>query len=100
MLSNFQTDDKSLLQTFLLGQPEFRTTLHSASMLQLRQRVIASYHLGPMDGPETQAYIEHRLKTVGWNGRPDLLSGSLRRHLRLHRRHPPQRPTPCATASC
>ncbi|MDB5960862.1 MAG: ATPase [Massilia sp.] len=70
MLSNFQTDDKSLLQTFLLGQPEFRTTLHSASMLQLRQRVIASYHLGPMDGPETEAYIEHRLKTVGWNGDP------------------------------
>lgn len=70
MLSNFQTDDKSLLQTFLLGQPEFRTTLHSASMLQLRQRVIASYHLGPMDAAESQAYIEHRLHTVGWNGDP------------------------------
>ena len=70
MLSNFQTDDKSLLQTFLLGQPEFRSTLHSASMLQLRQRVIASYHLGPMDAPETQLYIEHRLRTVGWNGDP------------------------------
>ncbi|WP_426194752.1 XrtA/PEP-CTERM system-associated ATPase [Massilia sp. DWR3-1-1] len=70
MLSNFQTDDKSLLQTSLLGQPEFRSTLHSASMLQLRQRVIASYHLGPMDAPETEAYIEHRLRTVGWNGDP------------------------------
>ena len=70
MLSNFQTDEKSLLQTFLLGQPEFRTTLHSAGMQQLRQRVTASYHLGPMDAPETQAYIEHRLHTVGWNGDP------------------------------
>ncbi|MES2263061.1 MAG: XrtA/PEP-CTERM system-associated ATPase [Pseudomonadota bacterium] len=70
MLSNFQTDDKSLLQTFLLGQPEFRATLHSPDMQQLRQRVIATYHLGPMDGPETQAYIEHRLHTVGWNGDP------------------------------
>ncbi len=70
MLSNFQTDEKSLLQTFLLGQPEFRTTLHSAGMQQLRQRVTASYHLGPMDGPETQAYIEHRLHTVGWNNDP------------------------------
>jgi general secretion pathway protein A len=70
MLSNFQTDDKSLLQTFLLGQPEFRTTLHSAGMQQLRQRVIASYHLGPMDAAETKAYIEHRLHTVGWNGDP------------------------------
>jgi general secretion pathway protein A len=39
-------------------------------MQQLRQRVIASYHLGPMDAAETKAYIEHRLHTVGWNGDP------------------------------
>ncbi|HEY0491583.1 MAG TPA: AAA family ATPase, partial [Telluria sp.] len=70
MLSNFQTDEKSLLQTFLLGQPEFRTTLHSAGMQQLRQRVTASYHLGPMDAEETRAYIEHRLHTVGWRDDP------------------------------
>ena len=70
MLSNFQSDDKPLLQTFLLGQPEFRATLHNPSMQQLRQRVIATYHLGPMDELETQAYIEHRLLTVGWKGDP------------------------------
>lgn len=72
MLSNFQTADKSLLQTFLLGQPEFRKTLHSRDMQQLRQRVIATYHLGPMDATETRAYIEHRLHTVGWRGAPSL----------------------------
>jgi general secretion pathway protein A len=70
MLSNFQTNEKSLLQTFLLGQPEFRKTLHSQSMQQLRQRVIASYHLGPMDAEETRAYIEHRLRMVGWQNDP------------------------------
>lgn len=70
MLSNFQTDTGSLLQTFLLGQPEFRATLHSPTMQQLRQRVIASYHLGPMDAQETRAYVEHRLATVGWKGDP------------------------------
>ncbi|GAB3461302.1 XrtA-associated ATPase [Massilia terrae] len=70
MLSNFQTDSQCLLQTFLLGQPEFRATLHSASMQQLRQRVTASYHLGPMDAEETRAYVEHRLQTVGWKGDP------------------------------
>lgn len=72
MLSNFQTDDKSLLQTFLLGQPEFRRTLLSSDMQQLRQRVIATYHLGPMDSTETRAYIEHRLHTVGWHGDPSI----------------------------
>jgi putative secretion ATPase (PEP-CTERM system associated) len=70
MLSNFQTDSQCLLQTFLLGQPEFRATLHSPGMQQLRQRVIASYHLGPIDEQETRAYIEHRLATVGWKGTP------------------------------
>jgi hypothetical protein len=76
MLSNFQTDDKSLLQTFLLGQPEFRATLHSPGMQQLRQRVIASYHLGPMDAQETRAYVEHRLATVGWKGDPSFDEGA------------------------
>ena len=70
MLSNFQTDDKPLLQTFLLGQPEFRKTLLSPDMQQLRQRVIATYHLGPMDLAETRSYIEHRLRTAGWDGNP------------------------------
>ena len=76
MLSNFQTDDKALLQTFLLGQPEFRTTLLGAGMQQLRQRVTASYHLGPMDAAETQAYVEHRLHTVGWNNDPSFSDGA------------------------
>jgi type II secretory pathway predicted ATPase ExeA len=39
-------------------------------MEQLRQRVIASCHLGPLDGAETEAYILHRLQTVGWRDDP------------------------------
>ncbi len=70
MLSNFQEREKSLLQSFLLGQPEFRDILQSPEMQQLRQRVIASYHLGPMDRDETLGYVTHRLKTVGWQGVP------------------------------
>lgn len=70
MLSNFQSDDKPLLQSFLLGQPEFRKTLQSPAMEQLSERVIASCHLGPMDGAETEAYIVHRLQTVDWRGDP------------------------------
>jgi|SRR3954447_21689896 len=70
MLSNFQTEEKPLLQTFLLGQPEFRKTLLGTDMQQLRQRVTATYHLGPMDLSETRAYIEHRLRTAGWQGDP------------------------------
>ena len=74
MLSNFQTDEKSLLQTFLLGQPEFRKTMLSEDMKQLLQRVIASYHLGPLDVTDTRLYIEHRLQTVGWENDPVILA--------------------------
>jgi len=70
MLSNFVSADKPLLQTFLLGQPEFRRTLRSPEMEQLRQRVIASCHLGPLDRAETESYIVHRLQTVGWRDDP------------------------------
>jgi len=72
MLSNFQLGEQALLQSFLIGQPELRDMMHGQQMQQLRQRVIASYHLGPMDKAETQAYIEHRLVHVGWKGDPSI----------------------------
>ncbi len=71
MLSNFQYGDRALLQSFLVGQPELRTLMRSASMEQFRQRIIASYHLGPLDEAETRGYIEHRLQRVGWKGTPE-----------------------------
>jgi hypothetical protein len=70
MLSNFQVGETALLQSFLLGQPELRQVMRNPEMQQLRQRVIASYHLGPMDRVETEAYIKHRLSHVGWTGDP------------------------------
>lgn len=77
MLSNFQLEDHALLQSFLVGQPEFRAIMQSPQMLQLRQRVIASFHLGPLDATETQAYIEHRLNCVGWRGVPSFDADAL-----------------------
>ena len=70
MLSNFQCGDNALLQSFLIGQPELRMLMRSPLMEQFRQRVIASYHLGPLDQADTCAYIEHRLRFVGWKGDP------------------------------
>jgi hypothetical protein len=40
-------------------------------MEQFRQRIIASYHLGPLDEQETRGYIEHRLQRVDWKGVPE-----------------------------
>jgi uncharacterized coiled-coil protein SlyX len=71
MLSNFQLGSQPLLQTLLLGQPEFRATLlESPRLEQLRQRVIAIHHLDAMEPAEVQPYFEHRMKCVGWTGHP------------------------------
>lgn len=76
MLSNFQFGNHALLQSFLVGQPEFREILQSPHMQQLRQRVIASCHIGPMDVEETQGYIEHRLKCAGAKEKPAFEEGA------------------------
>jgi putative secretion ATPase (PEP-CTERM system associated) len=76
MLSNFQLDNHALLQSFLVGQPELRDTMRSPHMQQLRQRVLASYHLGPLDHDEGRAYVEHRLGRVGWRGDPSFDEGT------------------------
>ena len=72
MLSNFQLGHQPLLQSFLVGQPELRHMLRSSAMEQLRQRVIAACHLGPLSAGETRAYVEHRLRHVGWDTRPSI----------------------------
>src|SRR5439155_19355624 len=58
------------LQSFLVGQPEFRAILQGPELHALRQRVIAACHIDPLDADDTRAYIEHRLKRVGWDGVP------------------------------
>jgi general secretion pathway protein A len=71
MLSNFQIENKAILQSFLIGQPELRDLMQRQEMRQLKQRIIAAYHLGPLDRIETQGYIEHRLTHVGWMNNPE-----------------------------
>lgn len=71
MLSNFQSGGRALLQIFLLGQPEFRDRVRKAPELeQLRQRVIATHHLEPMQAHEIEPYVIHRLSIAGWQGTP------------------------------
>ena len=70
MLSNITHNGHQLLQSFLLGQKEFRSTMRMQGFEQLRQRVTASYHLRPLDANETKDYVLHRLKVVGWQDNP------------------------------
>jgi putative secretion ATPase (PEP-CTERM system associated) len=75
MLSNFQVDDKPLIQSFLLGQEELKPIIELPEMEQFRQRIIASCHLKPFNEAETTDYIWHRLKQVNWNHKPEIEPG-------------------------
>lgn len=72
MLSNFQVDDKPLIQSFLLGQEALKPIIELPEMEQFRQRIIASCHLETFNTAQTQEYILHRLGVVGWDHLPEL----------------------------
>jgi general secretion pathway protein A len=76
MLSNFVVNHMPPLQSFLLGQPQFRSIMALPELEQLRQRVLASFHLGPLTETDTRAYIEHRLSLVGWQADPRFTEGA------------------------
>ncbi|MDP2816184.1 MAG: AAA family ATPase [Rectinemataceae bacterium] len=65
MLFNLQTDEEMLLQVILVGQPELQKRLGSPHLVQLRQRVAASYHLTSLSEEESAAYIASRLAKAG-----------------------------------
>lgn len=70
MLSNITAPGEAPLQTILMGQPQLRKLMGHPDLSQLRQRVLASYHLSGLSLEETHAYVEHRLRAVGWAGIP------------------------------
>ncbi len=75
MLSNLNYGPYPPLQVMLLGQPEFREMIASAELLQLRQRIISTFHLGPLSEKETKAYVQHRLNQAGWHNDPEIEEG-------------------------
>lgn len=70
MLSNITEGERALLQVVLMGQPQLRRTLARPDLDQLRQRILAAYHLGALTREETHQYIRHRMTAVGWTGSP------------------------------
>ena len=72
MLSNMQTEDETLLQIMLVGQPELRERLNLPKFAQIRQRCAVNYHLEAISREETAGYITHRLRVA--KGREDIFT--------------------------
>ncbi len=77
MLSNFQVGKHAPCQIFLVGQPQFREMMANKNLEQLRQRVIAAYHLGPLRREDCAEYLQHRLRLVGWKNDPTFLDDAI-----------------------
>lgn len=76
MVANMVKGNEVLLQFVLLGTNKLQQLLYSENFEPLKQRIVASYKLRHLDEEETRAYIIHRLRTVGWKGKPAISPGA------------------------
>jgi len=76
MLSNFENSAQKLIQIILSGQPQLARKLASPEMLQLRQRLSMVARLKPFNCEDTCLYIDHRLRTAGYDFRYPLFTSA------------------------
>jgi general secretion pathway protein A len=88
LLTNLETNERKLLQIILIGQPELRDMLARPELEQLAQRVIARYHLLPLNERETAQYVRHRLEIAGLSRVGPFERRAIRRIHRLARGNP------------
>jgi len=65
MLVELRSGGRPLLRVVLAGDGRLSDQLSNRAASSCRHRVRASFSLGPMSRPETQAYIDHRLAIAG-----------------------------------
>lgn len=76
MLSNFETGHKKLMQIVLSGQLQFAERLAEHQLMQLRQRISIFAYLKPLSVLETAEYIQHRMKTAGWDSKHPIFTAA------------------------
>jgi general secretion pathway protein A len=75
LLTNLQQAGQPLLQVVLIGQESLRDLVRSKELEQLQQRLLAAWHLEPLNPQELIGYIQHRLLKAGWRGDPEFKPG-------------------------
>lgn len=80
LLSNLETEKKKLVQIVLFGQPELDAKLAKSTIRQLQQRIMHAYQLKPLNQASIRSYIQHRVRSAGYNG-PELFDQGARKML-------------------
>ena len=87
LLSNIDLDGKVMINTFFVGQSEFKALIARPENRAVRQRITVNYELLPLTLEETRQYITHRLKVSGAS-RPIFTPESIRLVQDLSRGYP------------
>ncbi len=85
LLADLQSGSRQMLQLFLIGQEQLREQMSDPEMEYFQQRVIANYHLVPLDLMECRDYVEYRLRQAGWQGDPELTGAAVQDIYRFSR---------------
>ena len=85
LLADLQSGSRQMLQLFLIGQEQLREQMSDPEMEYFQQRVIANYHLVPLDLMESRDYVEYRLRQAGWQGDPELTGAAVQDIYRFSR---------------
>ncbi len=64
LFTNLETEQQKLLQIVLFGQPELDRTLAKEQMRQIKQRIVFSYRITPLNTNQIQQYVLARLKVA------------------------------------
>ena len=78
LISNLESESRSLIQIVLFGQPELDSLLSQNRFRQLKQRITYSAELKAIDGKSMQHYIQQRMILAGYRGMPVFEEGALR----------------------
>ena len=65
LLTNLETETTKLLQVVLFGQPELDAMLGREELRQLKQRIVFSHRLMPVQRIGVESYVTHRLRAAG-----------------------------------
>lgn len=65
LLTNLETEKTKLLQVVILGQPELDQLLNRKDLRQLKQRIVFSEYLKPLNTAGVARYLKHRLHASG-----------------------------------
>jgi hypothetical protein len=69
MISNYEADQKKLVQILLIGQPELLEKLNQPELRQLKSRIIIWQKVSPLLLDELESYLFFKLNLSGSNGR-------------------------------